>query len=53
MPVPPHLPALVGEKALEKAAEDLSPARTFAEKVSGSPAEQLGELFADKIRFRR
>jgi hypothetical protein len=54
MPVPPHLPAVAGEKALEKLADDLSPAaRDFAQKVSGSPAEQIGELFADKIRFRR
>lgn len=54
MPVPPNLPVLAGEKALGKLTDDLAPAaRHFAEKVSGSPAEQLGELFADKIRFRR
>jgi hypothetical protein len=54
VPVPPNLPVVAGEKALEQLTGDLAPAaRDFAEKVSGSPAEQLGELFADKIRFRR
>lgn len=54
MPVPPNLPVVAGEKALQQLTGDLAPAaRDFAEKVSGSPAEQLGEMFADKIRFRR
>lgn len=54
VPIPPNLPVVAGEKALEQLTGDLAPAaRDFAEKVSGSPAEQLGELFADKIRFRR
>jgi hypothetical protein len=48
------LPAVVAEKALGEVVDSLAPAaRDFAEKVSGSPASELGELFADKIRFRR
>jgi Abortive infection alpha len=50
----PHLPVVAAEKALEEVVDGLAPAaRDFAEKVSSSPAAELGELFADKIRFRR
>jgi len=40
--------------ALEHVAEDLAPAaQDFAVKVSGAPASELGELLADKVRYRR
>lgn len=54
VPIPPQLPAVVAEKTLGEVVDSLAPAaRDFAEKVSGSAASELGELFADKIRFRR
>jgi hypothetical protein len=53
-PVPPHLPVTVAETALEHLTEDLVPAaQDFAVKISGSPASELGELLADKVRYRR
>lgn len=52
--VPPHLPVAAAEAALERVAEDLVPAaQDFAVKISGSPASELGELLADKVRYRR
>lgn len=53
-PLPPHLPVAAAETALERVADDLLPAaQDFAVKVSGSPAAELGELLADKVRYRR
>ena len=52
--MPPHLPVAAAETALEYVADDLLPAaQDFAVKVSGSPASELGELLADKVRYRR
>ncbi|MFI4977493.1 MAG: hypothetical protein ACHQC8_02265 [Solirubrobacterales bacterium] len=40
--------------ALEHVVDDLAPAaQEFAVKISGSPASELGELLADKVRYRR
>lgn len=42
------------DELVKKGAEVLSkPTQEFLEKVSGSPGLELGELIADKIRFRR
>jgi hypothetical protein len=51
--VPPHLPVVAADAALD-IVDDISPAvKDFAVRVSGAPASELGGLLADKIRYRR